>query len=126
MKGKVGNPDGNTEEIRGEEAKHGGDGPLHGVLGGARNALCNDGRVEWLNLPEHSGKNRKFSAEGGFLGGHEIVGNTATIDSGDETAENRWGEGFDGCLGLSPMRWTVEMKVMRRREFEGETEKKED
>lgn len=62
MKGLLGNPNRDIELVRGEQSEHGGDGPLHGVLGGGRNALRDDGGVEGLDPAEHVGQGREFAA----------------------------------------------------------------
>ena len=64
VKGLLGNPNRDVELVGREQSEHGGDGPLHGVLGGGGDALPDDGRVEGLDAAEHVGQGRELVAAG--------------------------------------------------------------
>ncbi|CAL5370591.1 unnamed protein product [Camellia sinensis] len=88
------NPNSDGELIGGKQTEHGGDGLLHGILGGIRNALGDNGSVERFDLLEHVGDNREFSIETGLSSGDEVVGDSAAVDTGDEAAGGGGGAAF--------------------------------
>lgn len=83
VEGLLGNPNRDAELVGGEQAKHGGDGALHGVPRGGGDALPDDGGVEGLDPAEHAGQGRELTAVGaaGLPGGDEVIGDAAAVDA---------------------------------------------
>lgn len=95
VKGLLGNPNRDVELVGWEQSEHGGDGPLHGVLGGGGDALPDDGRVEGFDAAEHVGQGRELVVAGP-PGGDEVVGDATAVKSGEEAADDSGRKGDGG------------------------------
>ena len=82
-----GNPNGDGELIGREQTQHSRNGLLHGVPGGIRNALGDNGGVEGLNFLEHVRNHGETSVEAGFPSRDELVRHAAAVDAGDEASD---------------------------------------
>lgn len=81
------NPNNDGKLIGREQAKHGGDGLLHRVLGAIRNALGDDGGVKGFDSLEHVSNHREAAVEARPPRRDELIGDTPAVDAGDEAAD---------------------------------------
>lgn len=83
------NPNGDGELFGREQPQHSRNGLLHGVPGGIRNALGDNGGVEGLNFLEHVRNHGEPAVEPELPSRDELVRHAAAVDAGDEASDRR-------------------------------------